>query len=250
MTIAGQTVNITQAVATVGTLSGTITNSLNGGPVSGATVAVGNLTATTATNGTYTLSNVPLGSQTVRVSAPQFVSRTDTVVVRFQTTHSVPLTPATPVLAFAFNANPVFPDEADRHCGEPDNLWCWSYTNVLREYGRGASLTVTSWEINLVRHEGGLFRHTGSRRADFARFYNGATGVPADGTANGGAVVWFASSSGGNRDQRLGRGRVQPVVPVRVDAASVGAGKVCGLRRAAPGGTSKTAPPPRPRGGR
>ncbi len=121
MTIAGQTVNITQAVATVGTLSGTITNSLNGGPVSGATVTVGNLTATTVTNGTYTLSNVPLGSQTVRVSAAEFVSRSDTVVVGFQTTHNVPLTPATPVLTFAFNANPIFPNEADRHCGEPEN---------------------------------------------------------------------------------------------------------------------------------
>ena len=40
MTIAGQTVTITQAVATVGTLSGTITNALNGGPVSGASVVV------------------------------------------------------------------------------------------------------------------------------------------------------------------------------------------------------------------
>ena len=237
MTIAGQTVNITQAQATAGTLSGTITNSFNGAPVSGATVTVGNLTATTVTNGTYTLSNVPLGSQTVRVSAAEFVSRSDTVVVGFQTTHNVPLTPTTPVLAFAFNANPVFPDEADRHCGKPENLWCWSYTNVLHESG-GASLTVTEWEINLVRHGGRpVPAHRVHVRLISHEFYNGATGVPANGNGHRRRDRLVRSLVRGNdRDRDLRRGHLQPVVPVRVDAASVRAGTTCSCgapRRAA-----------------
>jgi hypothetical protein len=250
MTIAGQTVSITQAVATVGTLSGTITNSLNGGPVSGASVVVGNLTATTATNGTYSLSSVPLGSQTVRVSAAQFVSRSDSVVVGFQTTHSVPLTPATPVLAFAFNANPIFPNDADRHCGEAENLWCWTYTNVLQESG-GATLTVTGWEINLYDPAGALFQHTVFTAADFARFYNGATGVPANGTTTGGATVWFGSSSGGTIELVISGVDTfnRPYRFVSVPRLSAQE-RAVGLRRAAPGGTSTTAPRPRPRGGR
>jgi hypothetical protein len=232
----------------VGTLSGTITNTLNGGPVSGASVVVGNLTATTATNGTYTLSNVPLGSQTVRVSAAQFVSRSDTVVVSFQTTHSVPLTPATPVLAFAINANPIFPNDADRHCGEADTLWCWTYTNVLQESG-GASLTVTGWEINLYDTSGALFQHTVFTAADFPRFYNGATGVPANGTATGGAVVWFGSSSGGTIEIVISGVDTFNRAYRFVSVPRLSAQERPQFRSTAPGGRSTTAPPPRPRGG-
>ena len=99
------------------------------------------------------------------------------------------------------------------------------------------TLTVTGWEIIQYDHEGVPVRRPCYTAADFAAFYNGATGVPANGARP-------AAPSSGSRARRaepsrsrFGDGHVQPAVPVRVDAASVGAGKICGTcgapRRAA-----------------
>ena len=74
ITIAGQTVTVTQTETRTSTVSGRVTSSLNRGPVGGATVAVGNLTATTAPDGTYSIANVPFGLHRAVVSAPQFVT--------------------------------------------------------------------------------------------------------------------------------------------------------------------------------
>ena len=138
---------------------------------------------------------------------------------------------------------------ANRHCGEPEDSWCWTYTNILRETG-GATLTVTAWEINLYDTRGRACSSTPSTRRPISRASTAARpACPPTERRTGGAVVWFGSSSGGTIEIMIsGDGHLQPAVPVRVDAASVGTGKTVDLRRAAPGGRSTTAPPPRPRG--
>ncbi len=119
---------------------------------------------------------------------------------------------------------------------------------MLRESG-GATLTVTEWEISLYDTEGGLFQHTVFTAADFARFYNGATGVPANGTATGGAIVWFGASSGGTIEIVIS-GVDTFNRPYRfVSVPRLSAQERPQLLRTAPGGRSTTAPPPRPRGG-
>ena len=61
----------------VGTISGTVT-SPTAGPVSGATITVepDGYTATTGSNGTYTISNVAIGSYSVTASKAGFTSQT------------------------------------------------------------------------------------------------------------------------------------------------------------------------------
>lgn len=68
------------AAPTTGVISGKITNA-SGTAVSGATVMVGTATTTSASDGTYSVANVPEGSQTVSVSATGYTTWTGTVTV-------------------------------------------------------------------------------------------------------------------------------------------------------------------------
>ncbi len=71
--------------ATVGTISGTVTNSTGTG-ISGATVSYTGGSITAGTNGAYTLSNVPAGPVSVTASATGYQSSTQTVTVTAGTT--------------------------------------------------------------------------------------------------------------------------------------------------------------------
>ena len=51
------------------TVTGTVLDAATGGPIAGASVAVGTRAAVTADDGTYTVSNVPTGSQELHVVA-------------------------------------------------------------------------------------------------------------------------------------------------------------------------------------
>jgi hypothetical protein len=62
-----------------GTVSGAVTDASTGGPVSGARVTVGNATATTGTDGSYSMS-VPVGTYTVSVSDFGYASASDSGV--------------------------------------------------------------------------------------------------------------------------------------------------------------------------
>lgn len=68
-----------QTTGPTGTLTGTITNAANGNPISGATVDVAGVTATTNATGVYSIPNAPAGTRTVTVSAAGFTTRTDSV---------------------------------------------------------------------------------------------------------------------------------------------------------------------------
>ncbi len=69
----------TVAVA-ANTLTGVITD-IQGNPISGATVKVGSMTATTDNDGVYHFDNVPAGSYTITASAPGKVNVTTDLVV-------------------------------------------------------------------------------------------------------------------------------------------------------------------------
>jgi len=249
MTIATRTVTISQAAASVGTVSGTVTAAPST-PISGATVTIAGLSATTGEGGTYTLANVPIGSHTFQVTAPNYIAGTGSVAVTFTTTLNVTLNPAAPVVTMTFTPNPVFPNPADLHCGQPVDQFCWTYGSTIRDTA-GATLTVTAWEINLYDQAGGLYQHNAYTQADFARFYNGATTVPANGAATGGAVIWFNSPSGGTVE----------IIVQGTDIAGRSYRFVSSPRLAAnpapiplapppPGAKATSSPPPRPVGGR
>ncbi|MBI3696727.1 MAG: carboxypeptidase-like regulatory domain-containing protein [Acidobacteria bacterium] len=84
---------------TTGTVAGVVRNAGNGQPISGATISVANTSLTTSSksDGTYTLNNVPSGSQTLNASSSGFVSAQVSVsVVAGQTlTQDISLSPAT-----------------------------------------------------------------------------------------------------------------------------------------------------------
>ena len=80
-----------------GTISGIVTDSSTGDPISGATVTADGMSAITNSSGHYTISDVPAGTYTVTVSADGYKSssQTDiTVVAEATTTVNFELTPA------------------------------------------------------------------------------------------------------------------------------------------------------------
>ena len=87
-----------QVSGPTGILTGIISNSTNGLPIPGATVAVGTVSATTNASGVYTIPNAPSGTQTVTTSAVGFSTRTDPVPIAAgaTTTFSTTLVPVGP----------------------------------------------------------------------------------------------------------------------------------------------------------
>jgi len=90
-------IRFTMAMAATGFghLTGVLTSSLDGTPISGATVSVGTNNATTAANGSYMLLNVPIGTQTVTATKLGYYPGTfSTSVIQNQlTTFNMTLAP-------------------------------------------------------------------------------------------------------------------------------------------------------------
>ncbi len=64
-----------------GTLTGTVTDAVNGGPVAGATVSYGSTSTTTNASGVYTLTQAPLNSYSLSAGAPNYSGQSQTVTV-------------------------------------------------------------------------------------------------------------------------------------------------------------------------
>ncbi|MCL4538853.1 MAG: carboxypeptidase regulatory-like domain-containing protein [Bacteroidetes bacterium] len=64
-----------------GTITGAVTDATTSNPISSATVIVGSLTATTTSQGTYSISHVPAGTDTVAVSANGYLSASKQIQV-------------------------------------------------------------------------------------------------------------------------------------------------------------------------
>ncbi len=80
--------------AATATVSGVVT-AAGGAVIAGASVTIGGATATTGAGGRFELQNVPVGSTTIVISAPDFDPRSQTVtLVAGSNTHDVVLSPA------------------------------------------------------------------------------------------------------------------------------------------------------------
>lgn len=66
---------------TTGTITGTVTDASTNNPISSAAVTVGSLGATTSSQGSYSFSNVPSGTNTVTVTATGYASQSKQVQV-------------------------------------------------------------------------------------------------------------------------------------------------------------------------
>jgi protocatechuate 3,4-dioxygenase beta subunit len=89
-------IQITQNGGTTGTLSGTVTNT-SGAPLDGAQVTSGSVSASTAPDGTYTLTSVNAGTATVTASLSGYQSASQNVTVTAGSTTSVPAIQLAPV---------------------------------------------------------------------------------------------------------------------------------------------------------
>jgi hypothetical protein len=76
------------AAASTGSITGTVTNS-GGSAIAGATVSYSGGSTSTASNGTYTLSNVPVGAVSVTASATGYQSSTQSATVTANTKKTV-----------------------------------------------------------------------------------------------------------------------------------------------------------------
>jgi hypothetical protein len=108
-----------------GTVTGIVTNALTGEPLAGATVRVDGSTvsATSGSNGRFTLSGAPSGSQTLRTTLNGFITETRTVTIPAggSVEQAIALTPARPggeiTIVLTWGGDP--PD-LDAHLSGPD----------------------------------------------------------------------------------------------------------------------------------
>ena len=112
-----------QTTGPTGTLTGTISNAANGNPISGATVDVAGVTATTNASGVYTIPNAPAGTRTVTVSATGFTSRADVINIAAGATTNY----STALVAITASGNITIvltwgaqPSDLDSHLMGPD----------------------------------------------------------------------------------------------------------------------------------
>ncbi|MHC9539176.1 MAG: carboxypeptidase regulatory-like domain-containing protein [Vulcanimicrobiota bacterium] len=98
---AGQTttknISMTPGTAQVGTVQGTVTDQTTSAKLSGVSVAIGTLTATTDANGAYTIQNVPVGTQSIAATKTGYAAFSDSVTVAASqtTTKNISMTPGT-----------------------------------------------------------------------------------------------------------------------------------------------------------
>lgn len=187
MTIATRTVTISQAAATVGTVSGVVSNAA-GAPIAGATVTIGTLSATTGANGAYSLPNVPLGTQTYRVSAPAYIAASGTVVVTFTTTLNATLVAQPVNLAISWSPNPTSVDPVNPSCSTAFP-YCWRSTLTIVETS-GTAAPLTSLTLHFYDSSGVFIRSAPA--GTFAPFT-----VAGGSTSTVGGFVESASPAGG-----------------------------------------------------
>ncbi|HYH00642.1 MAG TPA: carboxypeptidase regulatory-like domain-containing protein [Terriglobales bacterium] len=89
-------IQITASAPTSGTVTGTVTNS-SGAALGGATVTAGGASATTFSNGTYNLTNVPSGTVTLSASLAGYQNASRSVTVATGATTSAPTLALAPI---------------------------------------------------------------------------------------------------------------------------------------------------------
>ena len=73
------------------TLSGSVMNGSNDTPIENGTVSIAGLSATTLSNGSYTISGVPVGVSSLNATRDQYISQTREVNISEDATHDISL---------------------------------------------------------------------------------------------------------------------------------------------------------------
>jgi hypothetical protein len=143
VTVGTATATFTQAPTTLGSITGTITNSVNGQAVAAATITLTPvaqgppLTTTTNTAGVYTFSNVQQGAYNVLIQKAgfdDFRSPTSVSILAAQTTTFNATLVARPVtLVISWNPNPTSVNPNNVTCGLPNVEFCWQSAITIQE---------------------------------------------------------------------------------------------------------------------
>ena len=175
VTVAGQPVTFTQAT-NAGSLTGLITNSVNGQPVQGATVIARTGTAAPMATpsdaaGRYTFPSVPQGSYTVDITRQGFdAARASVGVTAGQTaTFNAALVPRPVTLDITWSPNPTSVDPQQPTCDSSED-YCWRSTVTVQETS-GNAATITSWLVRFYFSDGSpdtesTQTHTGTEFAE------------------------------------------------------------------------------------
>jgi Carboxypeptidase regulatory-like domain/Putative binding domain, N-terminal len=201
VTVGTATVTFTQAPTTQGSLTGVITNSLNGQAISGATVTLFTAagaaarTATTTAVGGYTFSNVEQGTYNILVQMFGFGDARGTVTITAaQTTpFNAALVPNQVNLTLIWNPSPAPAENSP--CSElPGFEFCWRSTLTISETS-GTAATVGVWTVNFYNAAGALIQTIPRTGADFADpgVGFGVNPIPGGGTISRGRVFGFNS---------------------------------------------------------
>jgi hypothetical protein len=192
------TVTFTQAGSTLGTLTGTVINSVNAQPVAAATVTVTPvggqtpLTATTNGAGVYTFSNLQQGQYNVLIQKPGFDdsrSPTPVPIVAAQTaTFNATLVARPVALVITWNPNPTSVDAANPTCGLPNVSFCWQSNTVITETSGTAAPVAT-----LILH---FFDPAGAPAPPVAGTWTPTT-IPGRGTFAGIGTAALPTGAGG-----------------------------------------------------
>ena len=143
VTVGTATVTFTQAPTTLGSITGTITNSVNGQAVAAATITLTPvpqgppLTTTTNTAGGYTFSTVQQGAYNVLIQKAgfdDFRSPAPVSILAAQTTTFNATLVARPVnLVITWNPNPTAVNPNNVTCGLPNVAFCWQSAITIQE---------------------------------------------------------------------------------------------------------------------
>jgi len=157
VTVGTATVTFTQAPTTLGNLTGTVVNSVNGQPVADATVTLTPapqgpaVTTTTNAAGVYTFSNVQQGTYNVLIQKAGFDDARSpspiTINAAQTTTFNVTLVARPVNLAITWNPNPTFVNPANVTCGLPNVAFCWQSAITIQETS-GNSAPVTALTLH------------------------------------------------------------------------------------------------------
>jgi hypothetical protein len=163
VTIGTATATFTQAPTTLGSLTGTVTNSVNGQPVAGATITLTPvlqgppLTTTTNAAGVYNFAAVQQGAYNVliqRAGFGDFRNPTPVSILAAQTTTvNATLVPNPVDLVITWNPNPTSVDPTNVTCGLPNVEFCWQSAITFQETS-GTTAQVTALTLHFFSSAG------------------------------------------------------------------------------------------------
>ena len=196
VTIGTATVTFTQAPTTQGSVTGVITNSLNGQAISGATVTLFTVagaaarTATTNAAGSYTMSNVDQGAYRIQVQLPGFggAGGPVTITAGQTTTFDAALPPNVVNLVITWNPNPTSVNATNPTCGLPNVSFCWQSSTAITETSGTAAQVAT-----LTLH---FFDPAGVQAPPVAGSWTPTT-IQGGGTFTGTSTVTLPTGAGG-----------------------------------------------------